>query len=303
MKKERNEKQIHMTETDELGIRSMLEGVEPDEAARDRMFQNIMKKAQAAGAADRVKDSEAPKAEVIELPKKTTKNRWKLYVPMLAAAGLILTVGMIFFAFYGIDRLSGKQNAAPDHAAEWNADGNHHSEKTDGLIRTDAPQNEAPAEPSETDRPGGAMPTKSAPTREAATGYLSPDDVKHGQSPVRDDPEMNENPASDNWTYHPDSNTYDQEFIYRGHTYRLTRTVGTQMEVAYEPGAEKVLEEKDASLVKWAKKNGTTLWFGEWSPDGENWYYLQNSDSAPEDLVKPLFQELRDNGADTDALE
>ena len=125
-------------ETDDLGIKASMEGVEPMEGARERMLQNIMAKAAAvqagAQAAEGVKavSEETPKAEILsvgaakEAAKKNTakkqKNRWKLYVPMLAAAAVILTIGTIFFATIGMEKLTDRKSAADNQEAY---DGNH----------------------------------------------------------------------------------------------------------------------------------------------------------------------------------
>ena len=58
-------------ETDDLGIKASMEGVEPMEGARERMLQNIMAKAAAvqagAQAVEGVKavSEETPKAEIL----------------------------------------------------------------------------------------------------------------------------------------------------------------------------------------------------------------------------------------------
>ena len=142
-------------ETDDLGIKAAMEGVEPLEGARERMLQNIMKKAAAVQAPEGVKavSEEAPKAEILSIgaAKEAAKNsgkkqkgRWKLYVPMLVAAGLIVTVGIAFFSVYGIGKL-GKGNSASDmsgapYADEREAAGPQEGPQTDGM----KPANEMP---------------------------------------------------------------------------------------------------------------------------------------------------------------
>jgi hypothetical protein len=115
MKDEFEKNLTEQPEADDLGIRAAMEGIEPEEGARERMLQNIMRKAETLRAAE---NGEASKAEILSLDaakkaagaeqaSKAKKKRWKLYVPMLAAAALILTIGTIFFVRLGRDNASG----------------------------------------------------------------------------------------------------------------------------------------------------------------------------------------------------
>lgn len=120
MKDEFEKNLIEQPEADDLGIKATMEGIEPEEGARERMLQNIMKKAEAFRAAE---SEEASKAEILSLgaakkaasaekkAEKAKKNRWKLYVPMLAAAAVILTIGTIFFVKLGMEKSSSGEMA------------------------------------------------------------------------------------------------------------------------------------------------------------------------------------------------
>ena len=123
MKDEFEKNLTEQPEADDLGIKATMEGIEPEEGARERMLQNIMKKAEVLRAAE---TGEASKAEILSLgaakkaagaekqAEKAKKNRWKLYVPMLATAAVILTIGTIFFVKLGMEKSSSDEMKPAD---------------------------------------------------------------------------------------------------------------------------------------------------------------------------------------------
>ena len=178
----KNEFDNNLTEPfgkDDLGIRASMESIEPEAGARERMLQNIRKKAAlvqaeegiASGAAIETSGAEeASKAEILSLngaakaAEKKRKNRWKLYIPMIAAAALIVTVGTVFFAAVGIEKMGSSKNAArDDHPAyereedgkDVNAGGHDAQDGWDAV--TDATRNAYPLKPdgNQTDAPDG----------------------------------------------------------------------------------------------------------------------------------------------------
>ena len=176
----KNEFDNNLTEPfdkDDLGIRASMEGIEPEAGARERMLQNIRKKAAlvqaeegiASGAAIETSGAEeASKAEILSLngaakaAEKKRKNRWKLYIPMIAAAALIVTVGTVFFAAVGIEKMSSSKNEAQDDrpAYEREEDGKDvnaggHDAQEGGNADTDATRNADPLKPdgNQTDAP------------------------------------------------------------------------------------------------------------------------------------------------------
>ena len=311
MKKEFDDNLKEQPEMDDLGVRAALESVEPDETARDRMFQNIMKKAAAATASE--ESTEAPRAEIVELPKKT-KNRWKLYVPMLVAAGLILTIGMIFFASYGIERLSNKNAAAPQEQDNMPvADNDNPSGKTDGQIPDAAGHSEVTRNPYQENPKGNAYPNSiKAPDMEFYTSAGSEDRREEPNQGAANGPadaptgDANISPEDmeivENWDF-TSKEAQTRMFSYNGHDYQVILVVDGCMEIPYDPARTVVFTEDDSTLSRSVLSNGTVTWLAEWSPDSEDWFYLKNADGAPEEDVRYLFLELKKNGADPEALQ
>ena len=300
MKKEMDDKLMKQTEPDDLGIRTALEGVEPDEAARDRMFQNIMKKAAVSASAE---SAEEPKAKIVELPKKA-KNRWKLYVPMLAAAALILTVGTIFFASYGIQKLSNKEAAAPQEQDDMPVDGIS-SSKADGYMPSAAEENRSTREanherPTGVELPSISFSTSSDNRQEDSpqNAVDSPADIATGDANIS----PGEADEVENWDYSSER-AQSRQFSYKEHDYQVILVVNGCMEIPYDPARTIVYTGDNVMLLKSVLSNGTVSWLGEWSPDGTDWYYLMNADGAPEEDVRYLIRELQKNGADPEALQ
>lgn len=302
MKKEFDDNLMEQPEMDDLGIRTALEGVEPDEAARDRMFQNIMKKAAAATASK--ESTETPRAAIVEIPKKT-KNRWKLYVPMLAAAGLILTIGTIFFASYGIQKLSDKSNAAPQEQDNMFQEDVDPANKADGYMSTAAEENRSTKEanherPTGVDLPSISFSTSSDNRHEDTpqNAAHSPEDAPSGDVNIS----PGEADAVEEWDY-TSERAQSRQFSYKEHDYQVILVVNGCMEIPYDPARTTVYTGDNLMLLKSVLSNGTVSWLGEWSPDGTDWYYLRNSDGAPEEDVRYLIRELQKNGADPEALQ
>ena len=111
----------------------------------------------------------------------------------------------------------------------------------------------------------------------------------------------NENGEGITWDFNS-KESQTKQFAYKGHEYRLVLTVGSCMEIPYEPSVTVILDESN-SLLKVLKADGSVGWCGEWSLNGSDWFYLFNSDNAPEEDVRYLFTELRENGADPEALQ
>ena len=327
MKKEFDDNLMEQPAMDDLGIRAAMEGVEPDEAARDRMLQNIMKKAAAAGASKEA-SSETPKAEVLSLknrPKKT-KSRWKQYLPMLIAAGVIVTLGTVFFAFYGMGTL-GRNNSASqrtdarDPRAEqentplWDGyDSNdpsfasaedphmenelpHADEKhPDGIL--DPAENDAP-ESHPTDAPQNAT---RGEMHENPTQAANPDHSPSITGLV--DTSDNDLISGDDWYYSSFENAYFKKFSYGGHDYELTVMVDGEWEVDYECVDRRLVRSKaSAKLEKITFSEDSFGWLGEWSLNGSDNYYLQNADNAPEEEVWSILLQLKENKGDSDALK
>ena len=210
----KNEFDNNLTEPfdkDDLGIRASMEGIEPEAGARERMLQNIRKKAAlvqaeegiASGAAIETSGAEeASKAEILSLngaakaAEKKRKNRWKLYIPMIAAAALIVTVGTVFFATVGIEKMSSSKNEAQDdrpayEREEDGKDANHGGHDAQGGwdAVTDATRKADPLKPdgNQTGAPDG-------PKENPADFPSQMEETGKQQSPIDDTPDMTAEP-------------------------------------------------------------------------------------------------------------
>lgn len=239
----KNEFDNNLTEPfdkDDLGIRASMEGIEPEAGARERMLQNIRKKAAlsqaeegiiSAAAKETSGAEEASKAEILSLngaakaAEKKRKNRWKLYIPMIAAAALIVTVGTIFFAAVGIEKMSSSKNEAQDDRPAYereedgkdaNAGGNADTDATRNAdqLKPDGNQTGAPDGPKENPAhfPGQMeetgkqqSPIDDTPDRTAEPDPAEAPDSQHSQKGTDKEPGMIDGePQTSEWIYvHP----------------------------------------------------------------------------------------------------
>ncbi|MBQ4001164.1 MAG: hypothetical protein II601_02165, partial [Lachnospiraceae bacterium] len=191
MKERSNHNLTEPFERDELGIRASMEGIEPEGGARERMLQNIMKKAAMAQETEgRAATGSSAKAEILGIDaakkEKKAKNRWKLYVPMLAAAAIILTVGTIFFVTISRQNKSlAPEDLSPAKEQDVNhADGmlpTYEQDHNGGAVKPDEPDHltreeephwedsKSPVRPPQTEAPNDAQPTGDAPNASGKT--------------------------------------------------------------------------------------------------------------------------------------
>ncbi len=314
MKERSNHNLTEPFERDELGIRASMEGIEPEAGARERMLQNIMKKAAMAQEAEgRAATGSSAKAEILGIDaakkEKKAKNRWKLYVPMLAAAAIILTIGTIFFVTISRQNKSlAPEDLSPGKEQDVNhADGmlptyeqDHKGgdaepgEFPDHLTREEEPQWEdsrAPVRPPQTAAPNDAQPTGDAPNASGKTWSTMTLD-RAAMSVAAEDMEIVEAVEDDSSSDYLVVSHDDHEYVlqYQGDAKSLKEFGKDALKVK----AVYIPADPDISLEELTFSDRTG-WRAEWTVDGENRYYLFNRDDATKEDILETVRKMKEN--------
>lgn len=333
MKERSNNNLTEPFEKDELDIKASMDRIEPEAGARERMLQNIMKKAAMTRASEEGGKTEAPKAEILSVTagkkasgksEKNQKNRWKYYVPMLIAAGLIMTVGLIFFASYSIR--GGNSMAKPDEDAY--SDGNNHA-------GGDMKNWEEPClEPDDVMTREAIPPVTSAPADAAPPGMPEhPDEPLYPTDFRPEHNQENEQRMETSITGTGDGGSLAEEWSSMtpvrealldavagmkikgvretdsivvsadGHEYslRLLRNAREAADWSEDVQIEEKVHEGEDSLTLLKVTNpgsGFTLWYAEWNPVGADWYYLENTDDASQEAVLGVIARMKKNSGE-----
>lgn len=314
MKERSNNNLTEPFERDELGIKASMEGIEPEAGARERMLQNIMKKAAMAQEAEgRAATESSAKAEILSIDaakkEKKAKNRWKLYVPMLAAAAIVLTIGTIFFVTILRENKSfAPQDLSPAKEQDINhADGmlptheeDHRGEavkphEPDHLTREqeDVPREDskAPVRPPQTEAPHDAQPTGDASNASGKTWSAMTLD-RAAMSVAAEDMEIVEAVEDDSSSDYLVVSHDDHEYVlqYQGDA-EILREFGKdalRVKTVYVPA------DPDISLEELTFSDRTG-WRAEWTVDGENRYYLFNRDDATKEDILETIRKMKEN--------
>ena len=308
----KNEFENNLTEPfaeDDLNIRASMEGIEPEAGARERMLQNIMKKAAAAQTAEDVaggvaeslnaEAAEEPRAEILsigaagETAKKNgskRKNRWKLYIPMIAAAALIVTVGTIFFAVVGIEKMSGSKGAERDERSAYEREEDGKDANAGGHEAQDGGDGDTGAAP---EIPNDVPVHEDIPTGQAEIPVTQePMDPTGKKGEDQALTTMDPDPRSSGEWIHVDGNDA-VTVTYEGHAYQLQYLENGQMEVPYDPETEMVTAEENITL--WISKKTQIVQMAEWGANETGWYYLWNSDDASLEDVLAVIGKMQEN--------
>ena len=314
MKERSNHNLTEPFERDELGIRASMEGIEPEAGARERMLQNIMKKAAMAQEAEgRAATESSAKAEILSIDaakkEKKAKNRWKLYVPMLAAAAIILTVGTIFFVTITRQSKSApQQDLSPakeqdinnaqgmiptyeqDHKGGDAEPGEFPDHITD-VQDSHGEDSKSPVRPPQTAAPNDAQPTGEASNASGKTWSAMTLD-RAAMSVAAEDMEIVEAVEDDSSSDYLVVSHDDHEYVlqYQGDAKSLKEFGKDALKVK----AVYIPADPDISLEELTFSDRTG-WRAEWTVDGENRYYLFNRDDATKEDILETVRKMKEN--------